>query len=185
MLSASRARNTALLLVAIATTCLTACKSGAAEAANAGSTSDISGPPTMNAAYGTRNARVCAKVTTRPDVATAIALVQCAREGIFSNSLWLTSEIQLEIGAPRAVTTTDTDINDLDASAKIYPLRGQGINWSCGLVSTYGAGTNCQKWPAVPGQIGRCWHTNFGDWKCNMNVGGQQWVVKQPGPTTY
>jgi hypothetical protein len=164
---------------------LSGCRGSGVQASGNGSAADISGPPTMNADYGARNPRTCGKVTSPPDTATAKALVQCANEGFRNSEVWLITDLRLEIGAPRASTYADADINDLDVNAKIYPLRGSGTNWACGLVSQYGAGTNCQKWPAGPDLGGRCWRTLFGDWKCNMGVGNSPFVTNQPGPTTY
>jgi hypothetical protein len=163
------------------------CKSNASvQAAGGGAgAANISGPPTMNAEYGVRNPRTCAKVTSPPDVETAKALVQCNAERLADSALWVVTDLQVQMGSPRAMTINDTDINDLDATSKIYPLKGQGTNWSCGLVSQWGVGTNCQKFLPSPDHPGRCWHTLFGEWKCSMGVGSSNWVTKQPGPTTY
>jgi hypothetical protein len=163
------------------------CRSGSVEASETGSATEISGPPVANADYGARNPRICSKVTTRPDVATAAALVQCSAERFANYEVWLITDVKVEMGAPRAVNTVlDSNINDLDVTQKIYPLKGQAVQWVCSLVKDYGAGTNCQRWPAAPDQAGRCWHTLFGEWKCSMAVGSGTFDVKlQPGPTTY
>lgn len=185
MTLSTRVRHVALIVCALIVLGVVGCKSDGVQAAGGGSGADMSGPATMNAEYGARNARVCSKVTSAPSLAQATALVQCHAEGLMGGSLWLVTDLQVEMGSPRGATTMDTDINDLDASSKIYPLRGQATKWSCGLVSQYGAGTNCQKFPATPGQTGRCWHSNFGEWNCSMGAGGSNWVSHVPGPTTY
>ena len=165
------------------------CKSSAAQAGNAGSADEISGPPTFNATYQVRNPRVCAKVTSPPTPAQATALVQCSAEsdttGSASPAIVLATDLQVQMGAPRNYILGIDDRQDLDPSAKIYPLRGQGTRWSCGAVPQYPAGQNCMKWPSGPGGQGSCWKTSFGDWQCSMSIGSTNWITKQKGPTTY
>jgi hypothetical protein len=181
-----RARQLALSLSTLMLFGSLGCNSSKVQASGSGSGADVSGPPTFNEQFQARNPRTCAKVTGVPSAAEATALVQCDHDKLLNSyTLLLVSDLTVEMGSPRVATTMDSDINDLDSTAKIYPLRGQGTNWSCGLVSQWGAGTNCQKWPAVTGGTGRCWHTLFNEWKCGMTSGGPNWVAKQKGPTTY
>jgi hypothetical protein len=163
------------------------CRSSALEASGGMPAQQISGPPVANADYDARNPRTCAKVTTRPDVATATALVQCSAERFANYEVWLVTDVKVEMGTPRAVNTLlDSNINDLDVNQMIYPLRGSAVQYVCSLVKDYGVGTNCQRWPAAPDRAGRCWHTLFGEWKCSMAVGSGMFDVKlQAGPTTY
>jgi hypothetical protein len=185
MLPYCAVRGLSLCLIAGLSLISTGCKTGSVEASGNLSGADISGPPTLNADYGARNPRKCSSVKQPPDVATATALVQCNAESFANSEVWLVTNLQVQMGAPRSATLNDTDINDLDAATKIYPLKGTGTQWACGLVSQYGVGTNCQKFLPAPDHPGRCWHTLFGEWKCSMGVGSSNWVTQQPGPTTY
>ena len=183
------ARSTALCLLAGILAGLSGCKSSGAEASGNGSAAEMSGPPTYNAVYQVRNPRICAKVTSPPSVAQATALVQCSSEsdttGSASPAIWLATDLKVEMGAPRNYIPGTDDRQNLDPSAKIYPLRGQGTRWSCGPAASYPAGQNCMKWPAGPGGQGSCWKTSFGDWNCGMTIGSTHWIAKQKGPTTY
>jgi len=165
------------------------CKSSTVEAAGNGSATEMSGPPTYNDVYQVRNPRICAKVTSPPSVAQATALVQCSSEsdttGNATPAIWLATDLQVEMGAGRNYIPGTDDRQELDPTAKIYPLRGQGTRWSCGPATSYPAGQNCMKWPAGPGGQGSCWKTSFGDWNCGMTIGSPNWVAKHKGPTTY
>ena len=185
----SCARSMALCLLAGMLAISSGCRSSAAQAGGSGSAGEMSGPPTFNDTYQVRNPRVCAKVTSPPTPAQATALVQCSSErdttGSSSPAIWLATELQVEMGSPRNYIPGTDDRQDLDPSAKIYPLRGQGTQWSCGAAAAYAPGENCMKWPAGPGGQGSCWKTSFGDWNCGMTIGSTKWASKQKGPTTY
>jgi len=185
----SRARTMALCLLASLLAGTSGCKSLGAEGGRNGQPVEMSGPPTYNAVYQVRNPRICAKVTSPPTVAQATALVQCSNEsdttGSASPAIILATDLQVEIGAPRNYIPGTDNWQNLDTSAKVYPLRGQGTRWSCGAVPQYPSGQNCMKWPAAPGGQGSCWKTTFGDWDCTMTIGSPNWVTKQKGPTTY
>ena len=185
----SCARSMALCLLAGMLAGLSGCKSAGVEAAGNGSAANMSDPPTFNTVYQVRNPRVCAKVTSPPTVAQATALVQCSNEsdttGSGSPAIVVATDLQVEMGAPRNYIQGTDDRQELDPSAKIYPLRGQGTRWSCGPAASYPAGQNCMMWPAGPGGQGSCWKTTFGDWNCTMSIGSTKWVTKQKGPTTY
>lgn len=185
----TRGRATALCLLAALLAGFSGCKSSGVEAAGNGAPVEMSGPPTLNAIYQVRNPRICAKVTSPPTIAEATALVQCSSEsdttGSGSPGIWLATDLQVEMGAPRAYIPGTDDRQDLDTTAKIYPLRGQGTKWSCGAAASYAPGENCMKWPAGPGGQGSCWKTSFGDWNCGMTIGSTKWVAKQKGPTGY
>jgi hypothetical protein len=183
------ARTMALCLLAGMLAGSSGCKSSVAEANGSGSADEISGAPTFNATYQVRNPRVCAKVTSPPTLAQATALVQCSNEsdttGSATPAIVVATDLQVEMSAPRNYMPGTDDRQDLDPSAKIYSLRGQGTRWSCGPASEYPAGQNCMEWPAGPGGVGGCWKTTFGNWLCNMSIGGTKWITKQKGPTTY
>ena len=180
-------RSLALVLVAVLLACTSGCKSSAVQAA--GGDADISGPLTFNAIYQVRNPRICAKVTSPPTLAQATIMVQCANEsdttGSSSPAIWLATDVQIEMGSPRPYIPGTDDRQNLDVTAKIYPIRGQGTRWSCGPAASYAPGENCMKWLAGPGGQGACWKTSFGDWKCDMTLGSTNIVNRIKGPTTY
>ena len=167
---------------------LSGCRDSSSALASPGPSAAISGAPVLNSEYGARNPRACEKVTKAPSVAEAQALVQCGLEGFFPGpALFLVTDVKIEMGAARNQTPLD-GTNDLDPRSKIYPLRGSLTKYSCGLVAQYGAGTNCQKWPAATGgdAPGRCWQTSFGDWKCTLTGGyAPQFIQHVAGPTGY
>jgi hypothetical protein len=184
------ARTLALCLLAGMLAGVSGCKGSVAQGSGSGSADEkMSGPPTFNATYQVRNPRVCAKVTSPPTPAQAKALVQCSNESDTTGSSYpaivVATDLQVEMGAPRDYIAGTDGRGDLDPSAKIYPLRGQGTRWSCGPASAYAPGENCMKWPAGPGGVGGCWKTAFGDWQCNMSIGGTNYLTKQKGPTDY
>jgi hypothetical protein len=167
---------------------LAGCKESGVSVAASASGADISGPPVLNAEYGARNPRVCAKVTHPPSVAEAAALVQCNREGMFPGpALFLVGDVSIEMGAVRAQTPIDAT-DDSDPKSKIYPLRGSLTLYSCGQVAQYGVGKNCEKWPAAVGgnAPGKCWQSSFGNWECTLTGGSSAQAIQQTaGPTVY
>jgi hypothetical protein len=93
-----------------------------------GAVSDLSGPPTFNDLFQTRNPRVCAKVTTVPNAAQAAVLVQCEREASsiltgFNPVLFLVTDVTLEIGKLRGYIQTLDLGQNIYVTAKVYPLR--------------------------------------------------------------
>jgi hypothetical protein len=147
----------------------------------------LSGPPTFNADFQARNPRVCSKLTTPPTPEQAKALVQCAEESLTNGLtplLMLVTDLQVEMGSPHAFQMGINSANDVDTSAMVYPLRGQGTTWACNLARLQ-PGQNCQRDRGVPKGVGECWHTQFGDWRCEMTTGGAGWETRLKGPTGY
>ena len=136
-----------------------------------------------------RNPRICSQVTSPPNVAQAMALIQCSTEsdttGSSTPQITLVTDLQVQIGGPRNYMPGADSWSDIDPSAKVYPVRGQGTMWQCGAVAMYGVGTNCVNYPAAAGGQGICYKSTFGDWKCHMSTGGPRQVQKLKGPTTY
>jgi hypothetical protein len=168
---------------------LSGCKGDGVRASGGGSAADISGPPTFNEMYQSRNPRKCAEVTTPPTVAQAMALVQCSTESDTTGSstplITLVTDLQMQLGAPRDYMAGTDGWSDIDVRAKVYPVRGQGTMWQCSPVAQYGVGQNCVNYPAGPGGQGSCYKTTFGDWTCRMTTGSAHQVQKLKGPTTY
>ena len=182
-----------LLLVAGLAGCrsnvVQAAAGGGAQTSSGGSTAGLSGPPTINDAYQARNPRVCGKVMNPPSAAQAAALVQCSTESDSSGSatplLTLTTEVNVEIGAGRDYIAEINTPVAIDPSAKVYPIRGRGVLWQCMPIAESTAGQNCLNYPPTTQATGFCFKTTFGDWECEMPLGGPRQVQKLKGPTTY
>ena len=99
--------------------------------------------------------------------------------------LTLVSDLQVQMGRPHPYQGGINAANDIDTAAMVYPLRGQGTTWACGPARLRPAGQNCQRNQGVPKGIGECWHTQFGDWRCEMTTGGAGWETNLNGPTAY
>ena len=172
----SLTRVLTLMLFVASVLGLSACKSDGVQASGGGSAAEISGPPTFNEAYQSRNPRICAPVTSPPNVAQAAALVQCSTESDTTGSstplITLVTDLQVQMGAPRDYMPGMDSWSDIDVRGKVYPLRGQGTMWQCSPVAQYGVGQNCVNYPAAAGGQGTCYKTTFGDWKCHMSTGG-------------
>jgi len=165
---------------------ISGCRSKEFEAAAQSSGAILSGPPKMSEKWGARLPRECTKVTSPPNVAQAVALIQCTMEAESRDMVILIQDVKIEMAPGRPFgLAADTGLQDLDVSAKIYPLRGSQTMYQCGEVRFYGKGTQCSAFP-YPKSEGRCWQTKFKDWKCNLAGGpGAQQLTKQSGPTTY
>jgi hypothetical protein len=184
-----RARGVALYLFAGILISLSGCKSDGVQAAGSGSGADLSGPPVYSKVWQAREPRVCSKLTTMPNASQAAALVQCSGEVTFRDPHWamLSTDVVVQMGTPRAfMMGSDQYWTDIDPAGKVIPLRGSGTQWSC-FDDPSRPGTNCTKEPGVVSSGGACWHTQFNDWQCRMNVGGDRDhdVMNTKGPMTY
>jgi len=182
-------RLIALCLAAGLLVSVTGCKPSDAQAGVSGAAADISGPPAFSDFFQARHARHCAKVTSAPTPAQAAALVQCSteteNEGGSTPLLTLTTDVQVEMGDGRRYIAGTDDRSDIDVTAKVYPLRGQGTMWQCFPATDRAPGKNCLKYPAAPTGAGMCYRTNFHDWQCVMTTGSSSQVMNLKGPTTY
>jgi hypothetical protein len=168
------------------------CKSSLVQAGGGASAADISpAPPAFNQQFETRNPRVCAKVTHVPSAAEATVMVQCQQE---SNSrtdgsspgFFLATDVVVQMGSPKPYNPgVDNYLDDIDPSAPVYPLRGSSTGWACTPVNPYNKDKNCSK--SFGGEVGKgaCWHTQFGEWRCLMTIGGNQQQLQVKGPTTF
>jgi hypothetical protein len=127
----------------------------------------LSGPPVLLPEYQARAPRTCTKLTTAPSLAQAVALAQCAMDGISSGQLFLTQSVNIEMGTPRPfVYQSDAGLSGIDLNAQVYPLRGSYTGYLCNKIgSMYPTGHSCLK-SDVPEATGKCWKTSFGDYKC-------------------
>lgn len=185
---------TRCLVLLLAATAISACKSGPAEASagSGASAADLSpAPPTFNQQFQVRNPRVCAKVTHVPSVAEATVMVQCEQEagsnaGGSSPVFLLATDVVVQMGSPKAYTPgVDNYWDDIDPSARVYPLRGSSTGYTCTPVNGYNKGKNCTK--SSGGQVGQgsCWHTQFNEWRCRMTIGGTNQELNVKGPTSF
>jgi len=168
------------------------CKSDASgQAAGGGAASAISpAPATFNQQFQTRNPRVCAKVTHVPSVAEAAIMVQCEQEansntGGSSPVFLLATDVVVQIGTPKAYNPgVDNYWDDIDPSAKVYPLRGSSTGYTC-IEAKLSPGKNCSK--SYGGEVGQgaCWHTQFNEWRCRMTIGGKNQELQVPGPRAF
>jgi hypothetical protein len=186
-------RTLTLAFLAASLAAVSGCKSSGVSAAT--SNVDISPEaPTMNERFASRNPRLCAQLMTPPTPAQAKVLVQCDHEsgsnpaGMNPNFA-LVTDLQVQMSAPRDFQMIGTSAPDIDTKSQVYDLRGQGTSWMCQPVAGQGgtrpAGENCMRSDAVPKGKGQCFKTTFGDWKCQMTVGGGQWAFPVKGPTTF
>jgi hypothetical protein len=189
MLTPFRQRGFAICLVTALSISQAACQSASVKASGGGSAADMSGPPTLNEVYQARNPRKCAKVMSPPNAAQAAALAQCSNESDTTGSstplITLATDVQVEIGSARSFLYGKDNKSDIDPSAKVYPIRGQGTLWQCSPAARYPAGQNCVSYPSTVPSPGICYKTTFGEWNCMMPIGGAGQVQHQKGPTTY
>jgi hypothetical protein len=174
----------ATCLLAFTFLSLPGCKSADTLAAGSGSGSDLSGPPVLNARFQAREPRKCSKVTSPPSLSQAAALIQCSREHMDAHEDWLTQDVQVEMGSPRAfIYQTDAGWPEIDTSSKVIPLRGSWTGYDCaGIGEVLGVqGKNCMK-SVVPSATGACWKTTFGDWKCDESGPINQTTFNEPPP---
>ena len=185
-------RTLALYVPALALVGLLGCKSSVS-AVSAASNVDVSpDPPTYNEQFAARNPRVCAQLMTPPTPAQAAVLVQCDHESASQTSgmypaLTLVTDVQVQMSAPRDFQGgMGTSAPDVDVKGQVYDLRGQGTTWTCQKVGfRMAAGSNCIRSSAVPKGKGQCYRTTFGDWKCQMTVGSEEWTPGFKGPTAF
>lgn len=172
--------GTAAIFVGIA---MLGCK-GYVETASASQPagSQISPPPTMNAALRARHIRTCAEVTHVPSEAEAGALIQCQQEREDREGDYLFQNLQIRMSTPRPyIYNQDSHLTNIDTTLKLYPIRVTGDWYGCrgGATCTVQHFTNSE---------GSCWKTTFGDWQCHTSAGytpRNPNETQQPGPTTY
>jgi hypothetical protein len=182
-----RVRTVATCLFAFTFLSLLGCKSTDTLAASSGSGSDVSGPPVFNVSFQAREPRKCSKVTSTPSVSQATALIQCSREQMNVHQDWITQDVKVEMGSPRAfIYRTDASWPEIDTSSKVIPLRGSLTGYVCTAIGSVGGvqGKNCMK-SVVASATGACWKTTFGDWKCNEDgvIDPTTWNEPPPPPT--
>ena len=177
-----RGLRTLVLCLCSACAIITLSCSGA-DGQGSGSGDALSGPPEMDARFHTRKPRKCAKVTKPPNPSQAAVLAQCYDESETQTEIHLVTNVKLDMGAARSFNPRiDSGWQDIDPSAKVYPLRGHLVSYLCSSDPQFA----CSVFTSDDEGSGACWKTSFGDWRCilplapNFNA-----KHKQPGPTTY
>jgi hypothetical protein len=156
------------------------CNSQAQSSASA-SIRDLSGPPVMSELWGTRLPRACARLTTLPNTAQAIALVQCRMDRVTRETITLMQNIKIQMGG-----------SHVEASGTVYDFRGSNDYYTCAPVNEslmHNTGKNCAYTRAAD-TVGSCWKENDGGYQCEMRIlagpdGRANTWPDQPGPTTY
>jgi len=147
--------------------------------------------PTWNAQFEMRNPRVCAKVTHVPSVTEATVMVQCewesaSRTSGSSPSFQLVTDVSVEIGSSKPYNPRmDSALDDIDPSSNVYPLRGSSTSYWCTPANAINRGKNCGKSSGGQDGHGACWHTQFGEWRCFMTMGGKNQELQVKGPVTF
>ncbi len=147
----------------------------------------------VGAAYAARDPRPCPTVQATanrpPDVATATAAFICKAEHVFSGSLFLVSDVRVQVGGgtPFRELPGIHRPGGADPNATVYAIRGSYASYMCNSVGTgpyaYKAGENCRRYD-YPSAEGTCFRDNFGEWSCQMLGDAQPkyGTDKQPAP---
>jgi len=180
------ARPLYLCLLAAALFAPLGCNSSNAQAGGQGAGGDLSGPPTMIAAYQGRAPRQCTNVTKPPSVSQATAMVQCWSDAVNALGLFLYQDVKVQIGTVRPyLLTSDSYLPQIDPTATVYPIRGSYTYYACrGINNLVPAGQQCTRSP-VPQAMGMCWKTSFGDYKCFLQGNIAADAATVAAPTTY
>jgi hypothetical protein len=183
--------NTILAFAALPILLAVCCKSEAQTSASAG-VMDLSSPPVMSDLWGTRMPRVCARVTSVPTVAQAIALIQCRMDHTTREAITLMQNITIHMSGSHAVVLADGSADNIDNSSKVYDFQGSNDYYSCAPINEavmHNTGTNCFV-THTASTTGSCWKVHDGSYQCEMHFlvgpdGRANTIPNQPGPTTY
>jgi hypothetical protein len=141
----------------------------------------------LGAQYGTRNPTICANRKVSITAATAKMLVQCEKEGLLGDTLYLITDAVVQVGRPRAfIYNQDSAATAIDAKQPVYDIRGSYTQYQCAPLSekpnAFAKTHNCFKYPAAPGGYGRCYTDTSGDKRCVMTGGGPTQLKDQMPP---
>ena len=114
------------------------------------------------------------------------ALIQCGYERTSHDYIYLLQDVSVEAGGTRPFNSfADGYATDIDASAKVLPIRGSLAGYTCGAISDMAPsnrGSNCVVEVSRAAK-GGCWRTTFGTWSCSMiQVIGTEKRFSQPPP---
>lgn len=136
--------------------------------------------------FGTRAPRTCPHVTSKPVDSQISMLIQCGYERTSHDYIYLMQDVRVETGGTRPFNSFgDGYATDIDASAKVLPIRGSMAAFTCGAISDMAPsnrGSNCFVEISSSAK-GICWRTTFGTWSCSMiQVIGSEKKYNQPPP---
>lgn len=147
--------------------------------------SNISGPPTANALFGTRNPRQCQPVKQKPSEAEAAALLQCALEAQSHDYMTLYNNVSVSMAGSRVYQyRADSGNADIDTTAAVYPIRGSMDQYVCHQAGQMAPDQSCLITHMAKAS-GSCYKTTFGDWRCSMVDLSTTPGVNGPAPKTY
>ena len=135
--------------------------------------------------FGSRSPRRCGVVSTPPNAQQAAALIQCGYERTSHDFISLVEQVRVHMGGSRPFNAfADGYATDIDASAKVLPIRGSSITYMCGAISDMAPsnrGKNCVTERNMDAK-GICWRTTFHDWRCSMMqvIGSQKEFGQAP-----
>jgi hypothetical protein len=147
--------------------------------------------------FGTRDARHCAPVRTKPTLEQIRALVQCDYESASDrerNLIYLDQNLMVQVGGTRPYSQfQDGYATGIDTTAQVIPITGSADTYQCAALSKYtntgtvydtdNTGKNCAVAPVRQVQ-GKCYRRTVGDWLCKLEQGTTSSVTKlnQPPP---
>lgn len=152
-------------------------------------TSLMLGQSHPGARYGARDPRTCSSTKDpakgAPSPAQAAQYVTCNAEHVSGDMLFLAENVKVEIGRARRYNPNDDlNMNDVDPSQPVYPIRGSLTGYGCNPVDNsilHNAGKNCLV-TRQPNAKGLCYKTTFGDWKCSLFDINPEKEFNQPPP---
>jgi len=127
----------------------------------------------VGAKYGSRDPQTCAPDNSKSlTVDAARKVFTCGAEQETGDYLYLITDLNLQMGAPRKIIPTSDTYHDIDPNAPVYPIRGSFTRYQCSRqfnidASHSNLGKNCNAQPQ-PKAEGICYRTTFGDWSCKM-----------------
>ena len=168
------------------------CGTSEAQTSSSAGVMDLSSAPVMSAFWGTRLPRTCARITTPPNTAQAIALIQCRMDHTTREAINLMQNIKIQMDGSRPVVLSDGNADNIDNSGKVYEFHGSNDYYSCAPINEavmHNTGTNCA-YTRTANTTGTCWMVHDRSYQCEMHFlvgpdGRANTYPNQPGPTTY
>jgi len=154
----------------------------------------LSAQQSVGATYGSREPRTCASMKSPVkgvlSAEQARQYLQCNREGVTSNMLYLWENVKVEVGkgTPYRELSLSSRPSNGDPEGSVYQIRGSYKQYQCShlinsaVTGTNNTGKNCNVYDQ-PKATGTCYRDNFGEWQCNMSdLSGPRAITDQPAP---
>jgi hypothetical protein len=127
----------------------------------------------VGAEFTTRDPIGCPQITgdQPPTMCEAQALIACDLEGVVTDWIRLTSDIQITSSSERAYDyAEDGAYSDIDPTLPVYNIAGSYVEYACGHPSQFDdsapAGQTCMS-GMRPSADGACYRMNSGYWACH------------------